>query len=264
MAHGENYESFVEKFKPKKTTDDCYTPPLVYDAVKSWVVNHYNLQRCEIVRPFYPGGDYQNYSYSENCIVIDNPPFSILAEIKAFYLEKNIKFFLFAPHLQLFSSNYMGIQYIVTNTTTTYENGAKVNTSFVTNLGGDFIRTEPELKGLIEQADKKTNETKKVPKYKYPDNVISSALLGTVSTVKWSIPEPELCHFVRSLDSQRPHKKAIFGSGFIIPDKYAYTLKQAKVLQARKNQTQKKKVEDSQEWELSEREKIIIKNLNEK
>ena len=23
----EDYEAFVEKFKPKKTTDDCYTPP---------------------------------------------------------------------------------------------------------------------------------------------------------------------------------------------------------------------------------------------
>lgn len=27
------YDAFVEKFTPKKTTDDCYTPPLVYDAV---------------------------------------------------------------------------------------------------------------------------------------------------------------------------------------------------------------------------------------
>lgn len=24
------YEGFVDKFKPKKTTDDCYTPPAVY------------------------------------------------------------------------------------------------------------------------------------------------------------------------------------------------------------------------------------------
>ena len=28
-----DYEGFVEKFKPKKTTDDCYTPPAVYEAV---------------------------------------------------------------------------------------------------------------------------------------------------------------------------------------------------------------------------------------
>lgn len=26
----DDYEAFVEKFKPKKTTDDCYTPPHVY------------------------------------------------------------------------------------------------------------------------------------------------------------------------------------------------------------------------------------------
>ena len=30
MAVNESYEDFVEKFKPKKTTDDCYTPPGVY------------------------------------------------------------------------------------------------------------------------------------------------------------------------------------------------------------------------------------------
>lgn len=28
MDQGElEYETFVDKFKPKKTTDDCYTPP---------------------------------------------------------------------------------------------------------------------------------------------------------------------------------------------------------------------------------------------
>lgn len=30
---GETYEEFVEKFKPKKTTDDCYTPPEIYETV---------------------------------------------------------------------------------------------------------------------------------------------------------------------------------------------------------------------------------------
>jgi hypothetical protein len=23
----QNYDEFIEKFKPRKTTDDCYTPP---------------------------------------------------------------------------------------------------------------------------------------------------------------------------------------------------------------------------------------------
>ena len=30
------YDEFVEKFKPKLTTDDCITPPEIYDVV-GWV-----------------------------------------------------------------------------------------------------------------------------------------------------------------------------------------------------------------------------------
>lgn len=42
---GETYEQFVEKFKPKKTTDDCYTPPLIYDGVADWVCTEYGINR---------------------------------------------------------------------------------------------------------------------------------------------------------------------------------------------------------------------------
>jgi hypothetical protein len=39
MDQGElEYEAFVDKFKPKKTTDDCYTPPDVYDTVRRVLV----------------------------------------------------------------------------------------------------------------------------------------------------------------------------------------------------------------------------------
>lgn len=71
MAKSKTYEEFVDKFKPKKTTDDCYTPQYIYEAVKDWAVNEYGLQGREIVRPFYPGGDYENYTYPENGVVID-------------------------------------------------------------------------------------------------------------------------------------------------------------------------------------------------
>lgn len=30
------YQAFVDKFKHRLTTDDCYTPPKVYEAVKQW------------------------------------------------------------------------------------------------------------------------------------------------------------------------------------------------------------------------------------
>ena len=76
------YEAFVEKFKPKKTTDDCFTPPLVWDAVAEWVEKEYGVDRSKFVDPFYPGGDYQRFFYSDDCIVVANPPFSIITEIK--------------------------------------------------------------------------------------------------------------------------------------------------------------------------------------
>ena len=59
------YNSFVAKFEPKKTTDDCYTPPLVYAAIRDWVCDRYDIDPACIVRPFFPGGDFVNYDYPE-------------------------------------------------------------------------------------------------------------------------------------------------------------------------------------------------------
>ncbi|MCB9018053.1 MAG: hypothetical protein WCU80_07750 [Paludibacteraceae bacterium] len=36
MSKSQQYELFVEKFKPKLTSDDCYTPAPVYNAVLEW------------------------------------------------------------------------------------------------------------------------------------------------------------------------------------------------------------------------------------
>lgn len=47
MAHNESYEEFVDKFKPKLTTDDCYTPPAVYEAVADWAASEYG---ADIIR----------------------------------------------------------------------------------------------------------------------------------------------------------------------------------------------------------------------
>ena len=40
----EEYAAFVEKFKPKKTTDDCYTPENVYNAVRDWACREYGIE----------------------------------------------------------------------------------------------------------------------------------------------------------------------------------------------------------------------------
>ena len=38
MPKSNTYEEFVDKFKPKKTTDDCYTPGAIYEVVKDWAI----------------------------------------------------------------------------------------------------------------------------------------------------------------------------------------------------------------------------------
>lgn len=101
-----DYEKFISKFKAAKTTDDCYTPQPIYEAVVDYVFEKAQLpEDTEIVRPFRPNGDYTAEEYPEGCVVIDNPPFSILSKIIRFYVGRGIKFFLFAPALTLFSSS---------------------------------------------------------------------------------------------------------------------------------------------------------------
>lgn len=172
------YDAFVEKFKPKKTTDDCYTPPKVYDAVRDWACKQYNINPTSIVRPFYPGGDYERFTYPDGCVVLDNPPFSILTKICEFYLDRDIPFFLFAPSLTALSGRktIMRMAHIIPDADITYENGAVVRTAFVTNLAGDIIlQTAPDLYTAIAAAQK--NDVVSLPKYDYPGNVVTAAMV---------------------------------------------------------------------------------------
>ena len=95
----EEYAAFVEKFKPRKTTDDCYTPPAVMEVINAWVAKEYGRDPAGFVRPFWPGANYKREEYPEGCTVVDNPPFSIISEICDWYTVRKIGFFLFAPGL---------------------------------------------------------------------------------------------------------------------------------------------------------------------
>ncbi len=79
-----DYMKFTEKFGGNKlTTDDCYTPTAVYDWVLGYVKQQCNIyDYTKVIRPFKPNGDYINEDYSGDCVVIDNPPFSLLAHIR--------------------------------------------------------------------------------------------------------------------------------------------------------------------------------------
>ncbi len=262
----EEYKKFVDKFKPKKTTDDCFTPVKIYEAVKEWAIKEYGINKSTpIIRPFYPGGDYENYNYPDGCIVIDNPPFSIISKIIRFYVSKNIKFFLFAPTLTLFSADIQSVTYIVAGAGIIYENEAKVNTSFVTNLDTAKIRVEPELLEIVDEIQKCCRSKQK--KYKYPDNVVSAARLSKLAGcgVKLKIM-PNECKFIRQLDSQKESGKHIYGAGYLISEKAAAEKKAAEKKAAEKKAAEKKAAEKAEEelddiWKLSDREKEIIKGL---
>ena len=266
-----DYDAFVEKFKPKKTTDDCYTPDYIYDVVLGWLRNNINLEGKEIIRPFWPGGDYKTFNYPENCVVVDNPPFSILAEIKNWYWEHNIQYFLFAPHLTLFSSYKENQTYIITDASIIYANGANVNTDFVTNLQ-EFsqygIIGEPELKMAIEEAQKKARQKEReknnFPGYIYPEHLVTTSSIAYIINggLGVKIPKKEMI-FTRRLDAQIPIKKAVYGGGFLCSNRIAEKLK-AEKLKAEKLKEKKLKAEKLKEkyrLELSENERRIIAQL---
>lgn len=248
------YKQFVEKFKPKKTTDDCYTPSYIYDALLGWAIKEYGFEGRAIVRPFYPGGDYENYKYPENCVVIDNPPFSILSKIVDFYLDNEIDFFLFAPTLTLFSTaGRENVNCVITSSDIVYENGAKVNTSFLTNLGEHKINVCSNLHYILATVQKenftKQKAGKELPKYAYPNEVVSAAILEKIAKHGCDLKvRAEECYFIRALDAQKENKKVIYGGGFLLSEKAAAERALAEKAAAIC-------------WELSEREKDIVSNL---
>lgn len=185
-------------------------------------------------------------------MVVDNPPFSIFTKVCRFFQSRNISFFLFAPHLTLLSPVGMNWTGIVCDARVTYENGACVDTSFVSNLFGDIrIMTAPDLLARIKNAAKTKRRLMDLPKYIYPDNVVSAALLGKIASyVKFEVRASE-CRRVRKLDNQKGG--GVYGGGYLLSDKatarkieaYEQAAKRAAVIVL----------------ELSEREKQIIAEL---
>ena len=272
MARGEiseedeEYQAFLEKFEAKKTTDDCYTPDNIYDAVKKWCIDKYGLKGKKIIRPFYPGGDYQKEDYSGDCVVLDNPPFSIISEICEWYTERNIPFFMFAPALTLLGIARGTMNYVACCVGVTYANGANVSTSFVTNLGNKKIVASAELRELIEEANKENLRKmhKELPKYSYPDEVLTATMLGYMAAHGTSLEiEAKDVHFIRALDSQKESGKGLFGSGFLLSERATSEKAAAEKAAAEKAAAEKAAAEkiDTNIWELSDREREIIKSL---
>ena len=239
----EEYNEFTEKFKPKLTTDDCYTPPAVYDVVAKYVRGIVGGSP-EFVRPFYPGGDYKAFKYPKDCVVVDNPPFSFYAEIVRWYLAHDIKFFLFAPALTQVVAN-APVNYVVAFCDIVYENGANVRTSFTTNLLGDIaFTTAPGLKKAVEDAC--GYEPANLPVYGY-ENTITAALIGKIACVDFSAKRNEVAE-ISNLDALKEKGKSLYGRGWLLSDS--------------KEAERKEKERKENYLHLSERERKIVEGLN--
>lgn len=169
-----------KKVRRRVKTDEYYTPDPVYEVVRNYVLARYfpgvEFDPARIVRPFYPGGDYEHAEYPENCLVLDNPPFSTLTQIVRAYDARGIKFFLFCSTLGLLNvaKKLKTVTRIMANTHIRYSNGLHVNTSFCTNLpdpelGMPYVRTDPALKKAIKRVNvMHTVRTKPVPVRQFP------------------------------------------------------------------------------------------------
>ena len=246
LADFGQYDDFVEKFKPKKATDDCYTPENIYDALADWTEKEYGVSRERFFRPFWPGADYQRAEYPEGCIVVDNPPFSIMTEICNFYVVRGIPFLLFCPALTPPKVDEAAL--IAVGSDIVYENGAQVSTSFVTTLDDCVIRSAPDLYDALKAAnDLNRNKGKAtLPKYEYPDYVV------TPSKVQWfsahQTPyrlERRSCCRIAALDMQRSVGKSIFGHGWLLTERAA--AERAAALR----------------WSLSPREQELVRYMGE-
>ena len=220
-----DYDGFVEKFKPKRTTDDCYTPPEVMEVVDAYVERRWGLDRSRFVRPFFPGGDYEHADYQEGCVVVDNPPFSILSKIKRFYLAHGVPFFLFCPSLTAFSSFDERCDVLLCDADITYDNGAQVRTAFVTSLPSEFVAES--VPDLGEEVNRVCDELRHrgsvtLPKYEYPDEVLTAARLQWMAAhhTALRIRRGECCR-IGAMDAQRAVGKTVFGGGLLLSERAA-------------------------------------------
>lgn len=256
-----DYESFLAKFADNpKTTDDCFTPKDVYEAVVQYVGTIVDLSDKQILRPFFPGGDYEHADYPDNGIVIDNPPFSMFTEIVKFYSAREIPFFLFGQGKTIMGCTKYCTAVIVSDLLT-YENGARIYTNFASNLFGDtLVTTAPKLNDLIFSCPSQ-NVKVNLASYNYPPELLSFSQMQTICRggVEFSVKRNE-CQIVKNLDN---HPKQLFGEHILLSSAKAEEKESAKALAQEQAEHQRLAQREAMEIiPLSDRERRIVERLN--
>ena len=240
------------------TPDDCFTPEAVYEAVLDWAKHEYGIgPDTRILRPFWPDGDCQQEDYGGDCVVIDNPPFSIISQIVRWYEARGVKYFLFAPGMMLFSviKSHADVGCVIIHDSIEYLNGAKVATGFVTNLSDARVHVSPQLSRAVREAQKQgrpNNAQTARKRIVWPDEIISAATLRMIAPyTELKIGRDECAH-IKKPDNT---KTEIFGGGMLVSERIAARVKAARAEAAAKG---------AEHIELSEREREIVRRLSAK
>lgn len=179
-----DYEAYVAKFEDRpRTTDDTFTPPDVFAAVLGWLKGKGKITGdTKIIRPFYPGGDFETADYPDGCAVVDNPPFSIFAMCCKWFTARGVPFFLFGPGLTIASISGF-CTCIITYAAVRFENGAVIPVSFASNMfGGAAAIAAGDLTQMINGCEsQREGQRKSVRKMAWPDGVVTVADLRKIA-----------------------------------------------------------------------------------
>ena len=255
----QQYNAFVDKFKPRHTSDDTHTPPNVYEAVLAWCERRYGIDRAKVVRPFFPGGDYEHADYPADCIVLDNPPFSILSQIVRFYLGRGIPFILFAPSLTCIGhARHPGVAAIFSDSDITFDNGAVVRCAFLTSLEPSDVLavSAPDLGDAIEACETANRKIgkKKVTPLALPVELLTGARMQYLAAhhTPHAVRRSDAV-FVRKLDN---YPGGIYGGGFLLAPRAAAERAAAERAAAERAAAERAA---AHRIELSQREKELIR-----
>ena len=178
-----DYEAYVAKFADApKTTDDTYTPPDVYEAVVGWLSEKGKITGgTRIIRPFYPGGDFEGADYPPGCAVIDNPPFSIVSKVCKWYVSRGIGFFLFCPALTSARlSDFCTV--IQIGVPIRFENGVRLPVAFASNMFGSAAAIAAgDLTQKIDGCESQKKDTKEIRKIQWPAEVLTVSALRSIA-----------------------------------------------------------------------------------
>lgn len=267
------YEKWLEHMEERpSTTDDCITPEAVYEAVLDWAKHEYGIgPGTRILRPFWPGRDYQQEDYGGDCVVIDNPPFSIISQIVRWYEARGVKYFLFAPGLTLFNvaKDFDNVGHVIIHDSVEYQNGAKVATGFITNLSDALVHVSPQLNRAVletQKQERSNNAQKARKRIAWPDEIINAATLRMIAPyTELKIGRNECARISKPDNSQ----STIYGGGMLVSERIAARIKAARAEAAVKGAGRiaaraEAAAKGAEHIELSERERGIVRRLSAK